>query len=83
MRWSPCRKSNSTFLISNLFKDVKGALKLQAPEAYHYLNQGDTRLFGSQLKDPMLNDKVNIGKLYKTFENYRFLRATLYALKTR
>jgi hypothetical protein len=59
VRWRTGCKFIFSVLDADLLKDVKSALKLQAPGAYHYLNQGDTRLFGEQLVDPMLNDKVN------------------------
>ena len=59
VRWRTRCKFIFSVLDAYLLKDVKSALKLQAPGAYHYLNQGDTRLFGGQLVDPMLNDKVN------------------------
>jgi len=59
VRWRSGCKCTFSILDADLFKDVKNALKLQAPGAYQYLNQGDTRLFGGQLDDPMLNDKVN------------------------
>ena len=31
-------------------KEIKDALKLTKPSDYHYLNQGETRIFGDQLQ---------------------------------
>ena len=40
-------------------KEVKDVLGLTKPSDYHYLNQGEVRMFGDELSDTLLNDKAD------------------------